>query len=180
MNTTQISRYISLILRHKPEEIHISLDPYGWADVQELINGIRNTKHIPFDFELLQHIVKTDEKQRYSFNDTKTKIRANQGHSIPVQVELTTETPPDTLYHGTAEKYTSSIETKGLLPKSRLYVHLSATKDVAYQVGKRHGNPVIYKINTKQMHQDGYEFFLSANHVWLTKEVPTRYLKRIS
>ena len=129
--------------------------------------------------EMLEQIVAADNKQRYSFNEDKTKIRANQGHSIPVDVELEALTPPDILYHGTAEKYVSSIETRGLIPKSRLYVHLSADFDTALNVGKRHGNPIIYQVDANKMAQDGYTFYRSANGVWLTKEVPVKYLKII-
>ena len=128
---------------------------------------------------MLEKIVRTDNKQRYSFNDDKTKIRANQGHSIPVDVELEQKTPPDILWHGTGEKYVSSIEAEGLIPKTRLYVHLSSDPDTAIKVGSRHGKPVVYEVATKEMKDDGYVFFQSVNGVWLTKHVPTKYLKRI-
>ena len=114
---------------------------------------------------MLEEIVKTDEKQRYAFNDDKTLIRANQGHSIPVDVELEQKTPPDMLWHGTGEKYVTSIERQGLLPKSRLYVHLSADYDTAIKVGSRHGRPVVYEVNAGAMAADGYDFYLSANGV---------------
>jgi putative RNA 2'-phosphotransferase len=116
---------------------------------------------------------------RYSFNEDKTLIRANQGHSIPVDVELTELVPPMLLYHGTAEKYVESIDATGLIPKSRLYVHLSADYDTAIKVGTRHGSPVIYTVDATQMHEDGYKFYRSVNGVWLTKEVPTRYLTKM-
>lgn len=177
MDLNNISRYMSLILRHKPEVIGITLDEHGWANVDDLINGIEKDNH-GFNFELLEEIVKTDNKQRYSFNDDKTLIRANQGHSIPVDVELEEKCPPDFLYHGTGEKYTESIDKIGLIPKSRLYVHLSKDIVTAKQVGKRHGKKVIYKVNAGQMYKDGYKFFLSVNNVWLTKEVPVKYLDR--
>ena len=129
--------------------------------------------------ELLEEIVRTDEKQRYSFNEDHTLIRANQGHSIPVDVELEEKIPPDILWHGTGEKYVSSIDAQGLIPKSRLYVHLSSDLETARKVGSRHGKPIIYEIDCRGMAEDGYHFFLSANHVWLTKEVPVRYLKKL-
>ena len=128
---------------------------------------------------LLEEIVRTDEKQRYSFNDDHTLIRANQGHSIPVDVELEEKKPPDTLWHGTGEKYVPSIDVQGLIPKSRLYVHLSSDIETARKVGGRHGKPVIYEINCRRMTDDGYHFFHSANHVWLTKEVPVKYLEKL-
>lgn len=126
----------------------------------------------------VEEIVRTDEKQRYSFKEDHTLIRANQGHSIPVDVELEEKIPPDILWHGTGEKNVSSIDAIGLIPKSRLYVHLSSDKDTARKVGSRHGRPVIYKIDCRRMIEAGYHFYESANHVWLTKEVPTRYLKK--
>ena len=128
--------------------------------------------------DILEEIVRTDEKQRYSFNGDHTLIRANQGHSIPVDVELEEKIPPDILFHGTGEKYVSSIDARGLIPKSRLYVHLSSDKDTARKVGSRHGRPVIYKIDCRWMTEAGYLFYESANHVWLTKNVPVRYLKK--
>ena len=173
------SKFISLILRHKPETIGITLDEHGWADVRELIDGINQSEGHTLDMEILEEIVRTDEKQRYSFNEDHTLIRANQGHSIPVDVELEEKSPPDILWHGTGEKYVASIDTQGLLPKSRLYVHLSSDKETAKKVGGRHGRPVIYEIDCQQMSADGYRFFESANHVWLTKEVPVRYLRKL-
>ncbi len=178
MRTAQeTSKYMSLILRHKPEVIGIQLDEHGWANVDELIAGIAMTQ--PFDMNLLEKIVAEDNKQRYSFNEDKTLIRANQGHSIPVDVELKKTKPPAVLYHGTGEKYTASIDDQGLIPKSRLYVHLSKDIDTAKKVGSRHGKPVIYEVDAERMQQDGFDFYLSVNGVWLTKSVPTGYLHKI-
>lgn len=177
MSLTETSRYMSLILRHKPEVIGITLDKHGWADVNELIKGIAKTKL--FNMKILEEIVRTDNKQRYSFNADKTKIRANQGHSVPVDVELEQKTPPDYLWHGTGQKYVPFIDKQGLLPKSRLYVHLSSDEKTAITVGSRHGIPVIYKIHSGQMAEQGYEFYCSVNGVWLTKEVPVKYLEKI-
>ena len=123
MNLTKTSKYLSMILRHRPEVAGITLDEHGWADVEELIAGIKKTQR--FNREMLEEIVRTDQKQRYSFNEEKTLIRANQGHSIPVDVELAQVEPPEILWHGTGEKYVASIDKSGLLPKGRLYVHLS-------------------------------------------------------
>ena len=125
------SKFISLILRHQPEAIGITLDEHGWADVQELIDGINRSDGHTLDMELLEEIVRTDEKQRYSFNEDHALIRANQGHSIPVDVELEEKVPPEILWHGTGEKYVSSIDAQGLIPKSRLYVHLSSDMETA-------------------------------------------------
>ena len=177
MSDTDTSRFISLILRHKPEVIGITLDEHGWADVSELIEGINKTRKL--DMEGLERIVAEDEKQRYSFNEDKTLIRANQGHSIPVDVELKKEEPPEILYHGTATKYEDAIDKEGLIPKSRLYVHLSGDEETARKVGIRHGKLVMYKVKSGEMHKDGYEFFLSVNGVWLTKSVPVKYLEKM-
>jgi len=173
------SKFMSLILRHKPEVIGISLDARGWADADELIVGINASGHHTLDREKLEEIVRTDAKQRYSFNADHTRIRANQGHSIPVDVELEEKTPPTVLWHGTGEKYVEAIDREGLLPKTRLYVHLSSDIDTARKVGSRHGRPVIYQIDCGKMAADGYKFFLSANHVWLTKRVPAEYLRKL-
>ena len=127
----------------------------------------------------LEEIVKTDNKQRYSFNADKTLIRANQGHSIPVDVELEEKEPPEFLYHGTGEKYVSSILEQGLIPKSRLYVHLSKDVETAKNVGRRHGKEVVYIIAAHEMYQDGYKFYLSVNGVWLAKGVPLQYMQTI-
>jgi putative RNA 2'-phosphotransferase len=178
MSSNDTSKYIALILRHKPEVIGITLDEHGWANVDELITGISKTQ--PFTLEMLEEIVSTDDKMRYSFNADHTLIRANQGHSIPVDVELEEKVPPQFLYHGTGEKYVPSIEETGLIPKSRLYVHLSSDYSTAQKVGARHGKPVIYKISANQMFRDGYRFYLSVNGVWLTKKVPPQYFKRDS
>lgn len=175
--SNDLGKYIALILRHKPEVIGIALDEHGWANVQELIDGI--DKDYDFDMSKLEEIVERDTKQRYSFNMDKTLIRANQGHSIPVDVELEKKMPPDVLYHGTAVKYEVAIDAQGLIPKSRLYVHLSADIDTATNVGKRHGKPVIYKVLAGNMQNEGYDFFLSANGVWLTKRVPAEFLDKI-
>jgi putative RNA 2'-phosphotransferase len=178
MSLTDTSRFISLILRHKPEVIGIELDEHGWASVEELISGVARTRD--FNMEMLEEIVRSDEKKRYSFNADKTKIRANQGHSVAVDVELKEQAPPRVLYHGTGEKYVTSIEKSGLIPKTRLYVHLSCEAETAKKVGARHGTPVIFKVDTERMEKDGYKFFVSENGVWLTKSVPAKYLEIIN
>lgn len=174
MSLTKTSKYISLILRHKPETIGITLDEHGWANVNDLIKGVNKTHKL--DMELLEEIVATDDKQRYSFNGDKTKIRANQGHSIDVDVELEEAVPPQYLWHGTGEKYVESIMESGLIPKSRLYVHLSEKYLTAVDVGLRHGRPKVLCVKSGQMYEDGYKFYKSKNGVWLTKFVPIEYL----
>lgn len=176
MSLAEISKFMSLILRHKPQVIGIELDEHGWADVEELIAGI--SKSHKFNMEMLEQIVETDSKQRYSFSEDKRLIRANQGHSIPVDVELEECVPPEYLWHGTGMKYVESIDKEGLIPKSRLYVHLSKDVETAKVVGQRHGKPVIYRVLSTDMQKDGYIFYLSKNGVWLTKKVPVKYLEK--
>lgn len=175
MDLNKISKYLSYILRHKPEDAGITLDEHGWANTYGLLAALMK-KYPGFGIHELIHIVMSDEKQRYSFSEDGTKIRANQGHSIPVDLGLEAKTPPAVLYHGTATKYVESIERSGLRPKSRQYVHLSKDMDTAFDVGRRHGEPIVYMINAHKMWEEGYEFFLSENGVWLTKEVPVEYL----
>ena len=166
------SKFLSLILRHKPQIVGIELDEHGWADVDELICRVKN-----LDRAKLEQIVSTDEKQRYSFSADKKLIRANQGHSIPVDVELEELKPPEILYHGTSESFSSSIIAQGLLKMSRLYVHLSGDIQTAEKVGRRHGKPKIFLVESGKMFFDGYKFFRSVNGVWLTEHVPAKYLK---
>ena len=175
MSKKDLSKFISLVLRHKPEVAGITLDEFGWANVNQLLaNMNRNGRQI--DMCLLENIVDTDSKRRYSFNEDKTLIRANQGHSIPVNVNLTETIPPDILYHGTATRFLDSIKQQGIKSMSRLYVHLSTDIETATKVGKRHGKCVVLSINTKQMYHDGIKFFLSENGVWLTEYVDWKYV----
>ena len=179
MSTTQIvqlSKFLSLILRHKPETIGIKLDEHGWADVNELIEGVQHSgKH--FNLDILNRVVAENDKQRFSFNEDKTKIRANQGHTKKVDVELEEKVPPKILYHGTLKINSASINAKGLIKMKRLYVHLSGDIETAQKVAdRRHGESIIYKINAESMNRDGYKFFQSVNGVWLTDHVPTKYL----
>lgn len=170
------SRFLSLILRHKPEAAGITLDEHGWADVPQLLRGMA-CRH-PLTMAQLEEIVRTDNKQRYAFNSDKTKLRANQGHSVRVDVGLEQLKPPAVLYHGTGEKYGDSILSEGLIPKTRLYVHLSKDTDTAQTVGARHGTPVVFVVESGRMHRDGFEFYCSQNGVWLTAHVPPAYLRR--
>ena len=170
----KLSVFISLVLRHKPDASSIQLDEHGWANVDELINGINSTGR-KLDMEQLEEIVATDEKRRYSFNEDKTLIRANQGHSLPVDVELKEQGPPEFLYHGTAKRFLENIQAEGLKPMSRLYVHLSKDKETAIKVGKRHGEPVVLQVHSGKMFRNGNKFYLSENGVWLIKSVPVRY-----
>ena len=176
MDYTEVSRYISLILRHKPEVVGLKLDEHGWVNVDQLIEGV--SRKYMINRSILEEIVETDNKQRYSFNTDKTKIRANQGQSVNVDVELEEHQPPEILWHGTDKKFVDAINEQGLIPKSRLYVHLSKDPETARQVGARHGESVLYIVSAGQMFRDGYKLYLSKNGVWLTKEVPVKYLER--
>ena len=169
------SKFLALVLRHQPAAAGISLDAHGWAEVPALLNGMAAAGH-PVTAEELEEIVRTDAKQRYAFDETHTRIRANQGHSVQVDAELTAQTPPDTLWHGTASRFLESILRDGLKPMSRLYVHLSSDAETAVKVGMRHGRPVVLAVDAKRMAADGYLFYISANGVWLTKIVPPEYL----
>lgn len=173
------SVFISLILRHKPSAAGIELDEHGWANVDELIRGVNSTGKYTLDMAKLEEIVRTDNKQRYSFNEDKSLIRANQGHSIAVDVELKKCEPPEFLYHGTAEKFVDSIMKEGLNSQSRLYVHLSSDIETAIKVGSRHGKPFVFKVKSGDMYRNGFEFFLSENGVWLVKSVSIEFLENM-
>ncbi len=179
MNTKRISKNLSLILRHQPEKINLKLDKNGWANVEELLKKLRiNGKLI--SMEQLETVVATNDKQRFSFNEDKTKIRANQGHSIAIDLELIEQKPPEFLYHGTAKKFIDSILKKGLRKQNRHHVHLSSDVKTAHSVGKRHGSPIILKISAKQMFEQGFVFYQSKNGVWLTDKVPVEYIIKSS
>lgn len=177
-NYNKTSKFISLILRHNPGVIGINIDSHGWADVDKLITGIEKAGH-KINMDILEEIVRTDEKGRYSFNEDKTLIRANQGHSINVDVGLEEKEPPEFLYHGTADRFLPDILKEGLKPMGRLYVHLSRDEETAVKVGKRHGKPVVLKIHSRQMYNEGIKFYLSENNVWLVKNVESRYIEKI-
>ena len=163
-------KYLSFILRHSMEDFNTGhIDESGYMSISDLVKK-------GFTEELIEEIVNTNNKARYEYNEDHTKLRARQGHSIPVDVGLTPTTPPDILYHGTAERFVPSILMEGLKPMSRLYVHLSSDVKTAIDVGKRHGKPVVLTVNTQEMVEDGYQFYLSNNNVWLVKEVPVQYL----
>jgi putative RNA 2'-phosphotransferase len=169
---TKKSKFLSLVLRHKPEEIGITLDENGWTNVSELL------KKIDISRESLDEIVATNSKKRFEFNDNGTKIRACQGHSVEVDLKLEPKSPPAILYHGTSNAFIDSIKKEGLKPKSRNHVHLSIDKETALKVGQRHGGKtVILVIKAEEYHKDGAEFYLSNNGVWLAKEVPYKYIE---
>lgn len=178
-NLVNISKFLSLVLRHQPETIGIELDENGWVDVDELIVKA-NSYGIKFDREVLDNLVATNSKKRFAFNETLQKIRASQGHSVEIELGYASQKPPEILYHGTAEKSVQSILETGLEKKSRQHVHLSIDIETAVKVGQRHGKPVIFEVLAQQMSSDGFQFFVSDNGVWLTDNVPNRYLQPLT
>ena len=173
MNITY-SKFLSLVLRHKPEEIGLQLDENGWANVQELIEKA-NKKNVALSIELVEEIVEKNDKKRFSFNEDHSRIRAVQGHSIEVDLQLEEKVPPVFLYHGTAVKSLQNIRSEGLKKMNRQHVHLSSTEEQARKVGMRHGKPVVLLIESLKMHTC-LKFFLSQNNVWLTDHVPIQYI----
>lgn len=174
---TYISKFLSLVLRHQPEAIGIQLDQNGWANITDLIEKA-NAYGVKFDREILDHIVATNPKKRFAFNDTLDKIRASQGHSIEIELGYTNQQPPEILFHGTGEKSVPSILDTGLEKINRQHVHLSSDIGTAVKVGQRHGRPFVFKVLAGQMYNDKFQFFLSENGVWLTDHVPAKYLKQ--
>ncbi|WP_420551443.1 RNA 2'-phosphotransferase [Tenacibaculum aiptasiae] len=176
-DTKRISKFLSLLLRHKPEKIGLTLDKNGWALVDELL--IKSKKSgTSFTRENLDYVVMTNDKKRFSFNDDKTKIRASQGHSIKnVEVLTETQTPPPFLYHGTVSKFISSIKEIGLQKMNRQHVHLSIDKETAIKVASRRGKAIILTVNSAEMYQKGYKFYISDNGVWLTDNVPSHFIQ---
>ena len=167
----KMGKHLAFLLRHDKDALDKKLiNEHGWRQVSELVKDQGYTR------KLLDDIVETNNKQRYEYNKEKTLIRARQGHSINVDVELNEATPPDVLFHGTQKEALGGILEKGIIKGSRLYVHLSVDEDTAMNVGKRHGTPIILTINTKQMHEDGIKFYLSNNNVWLTDHVEPKYI----
>jgi putative RNA 2'-phosphotransferase len=172
----RISKFLSLVLRHKPETIGIELDDNGWTDVQILIDKVNKTD-LSLNVETLKHVVKTNAKKRFAFNETFDKIRANQGHSVEVELGYSSQIPPTILYHGTGQKSVDSILKTGLEKRNRHHVHLSADIETAIKVGQRHGKPIVLEVLAGQMHNDKHVFYLSDNGVWLTDSVPSLYLR---
>lgn len=170
-----ISKFLSLVLRHAPETINLSLDQNGWAEVDELLQKC-NEKEIIIDLYKLKFVVENNDKKRFIFNEDDSKIRANQGHSIQVELELKPKAPPTLLYHGTVQKFLDSIKKEGLQKMSRQHVHLSSSEETAEVVAKRRGKPIILKVDSGKMYQDGHLFYFSENGVWLTNDVPSKYI----
>ena len=170
-----ISKFLSLVLRHKPETIGLGLDTGGWAAIDELL-AAAEAHGRKISRELLDHVVFTNDKQRFAFSADGLKIRANQGHSIGIDLGLEPVAPPATLFHGTATRFMAAIRREGLRKMRRQHVHLSSTYDVAQRVGARHGDPAVLEIDCAAMVAEGHQFYLAKNGVWLSDAVPARFL----
>ena len=166
------SKYLSRHLRHQPERIGLTLEPGGWVRVEDLLRAASITR------EELEEVVARNDKQRFAFDETGTRIRANQGHSVEVELGLEPAAPPPVLFHGTAERNLDAILREGLERRGRHHVHLSRDAETATRVGARHGRPVVLEVDAAAMAADGHDFFVTANGVWLTDAVPARYLRR--
>lgn len=175
MNDIHISKFLSYVLRHQPDAIGLSLDAQGWTSMDDLIAkaaaaGTRLTR------EAIGRVVRQSDKQRFALSEDGLQIRANQGHSVDVDLALADRQPPDILFHGTATRVLDAILREGLKAQARHAVHLSSTRDTAHRVGRRHGSPVVLLVRAAELARDGHRFQCSENGVWLTAEVPPRYL----
>ena len=177
MNDKAISKTLSYLLRHHPEEFGVTYDEFGFMNVNQVIEGICNNCSYSITREDLDRIVTTDAKGRYEYSSDGTKIRALQGHSIPIDLGLTPKEPPVVLYHGTATRFLNSIQSEGIKPMSRVFVHLSDNIHKAKEVGARHGKPIVLQIDAKRMYDDGCIFYKTNNNYWLTSNVPAEYFK---
>lgn len=173
---TRLSKWMSLVLRHRPGDFGVELDGAGWARVDDLLAAAARAG-VPLDDATLRRVVAENDKQRFALSEGGAMIRASQGHSVEVELGLEPVEPPPVLFHGTATRFLDSIRREGLVPGSRRHVHLSADADTATTVGARHGRPAALRIDAARMHADGHRFFRSANGVWLADAVPAEYLE---
>jgi putative RNA 2'-phosphotransferase len=180
MYDRKISKFLSYILRHEPQSIHLNVDEGGWANIDDLIKcANRYSKFsgkVKINRDTIEEIVKNNDKQRFKISDDGQRIRANQGHSFKVSLGLSPVVPPNVLYHGTTTASLDSIMKQGLSPMNRQYVHLSHDRETAIKIGSRHGKPIVLSVDAKNMYDTGYNFYLSDNGVWLTEKVPPEYL----
>lgn len=171
----KLSKFLSLVLRHKPDEIGLTLDSNGWAEIDELIR-LSNQHGQPLTRELLDKVVAENDKKRFALSEDCLRIRASQGHSVSIDLALVPKQPPVNLFHGTATRFLESIKREGLRPGNRQHVHLSLDEVTATKVGQRHGKPVVLLVRAGEMHANGHIFFLSDNGVWLTEQVPVEFI----
>jgi putative RNA 2'-phosphotransferase len=174
-----ISKYLSKHLRHEPEALGLTLEPGGWVNVKALLAACAD-HDFPITRQQLDEVVSHDSKQRYSFDEDRLRIRANQGHSTPVDLQLEEAAPPPLLYHGTGAKSVAAILVEGLNKMARHHVHLSLDVETAIRVGQRHGTPVVFVVEAAAMHAKGVPFFRSENDVWLVDAVPPAFLRVVA
>ena len=174
--TKRASKFLSLILRHEPERVGLKLGEAGWVGVNELLAAL-NQGTQPLTLEQLKHIVATSDKKRFAFSEDGQRIRANQGHSLEVDLQYAPQTPPEILYHGTATRFLDGIRRDGLQKMDRHDVHLSAETKITVQVGARHGQPALLTIRAGEMHRAGHVFHCSTNGVWLVDHVPPQFIE---
>ncbi len=175
-DVVRVSKFLSLVLRHDPSRAGLTLDENGWVAVDALLEGCRQAGR-PLTRPQLERLVRENDKQRFSFSDDGLRIRANQGHSVEIDLALTPQSPPDILYHGTATRFLESIRATGLQPGSRQHVHLSREIETAIKVGQRHGRPVVLTIRAAELAASGQEFFCSDNGVWLTAPIAVEFIE---
>lgn len=174
----EVSKFLSYVLRHQPEAIGLELDSEGWANIDALIAGAAGHGQ-SLDKQLIEAVVDGSDKKRFALSEDGLRIRAVQGHSTAkVDIAFTEKKPPDILYHGTASRFLSAILAEGLTTQSRQYVHLSADREVAIQVGQRYGTPVVLEINALAMYEQGYPFYQAENGVWLTRQVAVEFIRQ--
>jgi putative RNA 2'-phosphotransferase len=174
-NLVKISKFLSLVLRHKPARFGLSLDQHGWTSVDALL-AAANRAGVSLTRELLRQVLRQSEKQRFAFSDDGLRVRATYGHSVAVDLGLEPVMPPEILFHGTAMRFIESIKEQGLRRGTRLYVHLSPDEHTAISVGRRHGSPVVLTVKALRMHEKGFKFYRSDSGTWLTNSVPAEYI----
>ncbi len=177
MNQTKISKLLSYVLRHKPESINITLDKNWWANIEKIIQKFKEFESIDISYQQIKKIVEENDKQRFSISEDQKMIRANQWHSINVDLNLKPITPPEFLYHGTATRFLESIKEKWLVPMNRQFVHLSSDLETAKNVWTRHWKPVVLKILSKKLHENGHNFYISENWVWLCSDISPEFIE---
>ncbi len=170
-----VSKFLSLVLRHRPETIDLTLDAGGWANVDELLLKA-NVNDVPMDAEMLRDVVEHSERKRFSFNADGTMIRASYGHSIPIDFSPEITEPPEHLFYGTTVPFLPRIFEEGILPQGRMCVHLSPDERTAFEVGLRHGEPAVLTIQAHRMHGDGFTFHHTESGLWLTGQIPPQYI----